>query len=223
LILPTVAKLVGEAVHGALADLRERAAQSRLADGLPETTVPVLTYAALLSEAAARDPAIHRHLDRVAADSEACDLPERCRRVTLALWERSGKAGPAVVLGLGSMPYLATEIRDGAILRIIRAFLDAAPAQHGVSVAQTPFFAGISDMSFFGEAETGVFARFAAETPVWARAVRLGEGSLAQVPTVNLGPWGRDYHTPWERTHVDYAFQKLPALIEDLTRRLLAV
>lgn len=52
--------------------------------------------------------------------------------------------------------------------------------------------------------------------------MRLEKGALAQVPTVNLGPWGRDYHTPWERADADYLFRLLPALLEDLTRRLLA-
>ena len=181
-----------------------------------------MTFAGLLRDVAARDPGVHVLLDQIAREAAEADLPERCRRVTVALWERSGRAGPAVVLGLGSMPYLATGITDEAVLGRLRSFLADAPARHGVTLSETAYFAGISDMSFFGQADDRVLSELAAETPVWAQAVKLGPGALAQVPTVNLGPWGRDYHTPWERTHVDYAFRVLPALVEDLARRLLA-
>jgi arginine utilization protein RocB len=223
-VLPTVAGLVREALRNCLADLAQRASRSALAGDAAalEAEVPVLTYAGLLAEVAARDPGVHELLDRVAADSVAADLPERCRRMTLALWKRSGRMGPAVVLGLGSMPYLATAITDGDLLRTIRDFLADASRRHGARLTETPYFAGISDMSFFGQADDRILAALAAETPVWNQAVGLAEGVLAQVPTVNLGPWGRDYHTPWERTHIDYSFRQLPALIEDLTRRLLA-
>lgn len=223
-VLQDVELLVREAVAECLAGLARRAGQSNLAEdamGL-ENEVPVITFAGLLREVAASDPGVNGYLDQVAQGAAKADLPERCRLVSVALWERSGRTGPAVVLGLGSMPYLATGITDKAVLSRLRSFLADAPARHGVTLSETAYFAGISDMSFFGQADDRVLPELAAETPVWAQAVALGPGALAQVPTVNLGPWGRDYHTPWERTHVDYAFRVLPALVEDLARRLLA-
>lgn len=223
-ILPVVADLVGQAVRGCLADLAGRAAQSGLAADARalETDVPVLTYGALRAEVAARDPGLADHLEGVARASAGADLPERCRRMTAALWERSGRQGPAVVLGLGSIPYLATQVDDRAIAGAIAGFLADAPARHGVPINRTNYFAGISDMSFFGQADDAVFARLAEDTPIWQHAVGLAPGALAQVPTVNLGPWGRDYHNPLERMHEDYGLRQLPALIEDLTRRFLA-
>lgn len=223
-VLREVERLVREAVAECLAGLARRAGQSALAADAAalESEVPVMTFAGLLRDVAARDPGVHGFLDQIARDAAEADLPERCRRVTVALWERSGRSGPAVVLGLGSMPYLATGITEEAVLGRLRSFLADAPARHGVTLSETAYFAGISDMSFFGQADDRVLSELAAETPVWAQAVKLGPGALAQVPTVNLGPWGRDYHTPWERTHVDYAFRVIPALVEDLARRLLA-
>jgi arginine utilization protein RocB len=222
-VLPSVAELVQQAVRDCLADLRARAAQSALADDAAalEADIPVMTYSALFAEVAARDPQLSAHLDRVAAECAGVDLPELCRLLTAALWKRSGRSGPAVVLGLGSIPYLATQITDAATLEVLRGFLHEAPARHGVEVRETAYFPGISDVSFFGQADDRTFAALARETPAWDQAVRLAPGSLAQVPTVNLGPWGRDYHTPWERADVDYLFHRLPALIEDLTKRLL--
>ncbi|MDB5657853.1 MAG: hypothetical protein JWS10_468, partial [Cypionkella sp.] len=59
-------------------------------------------------------------------------------------------------------------------------------------------------------------------TPVWRSLIRWPEGgALAQVPTVNIGPWGRDYHTPLERLNVDYAFNVLPGLIRDVVAGVL--
>ena len=101
------------------------------------------------------------------------------------------------------------------------SFLADANRQ-GIKLRADAYFAGISDMSFFGQADDGVFDLLAVDTPVWDTAVGLARGALAQVPTVNLGPWGRDYHTPLERIAVDYGFRVLPRLIEDLTKRLLA-
>ncbi len=222
-VLPIVAGLVNEAVNDCLGKLAERAAASghaRDASGL-ETSVPVMTYGELLADVAAADPTIAEHLSRIAAAASGLDLPERCRRMTSALWARSGRSGPAVVLGLGSIPYLATAVQDPGLSRVIAGFLAAVREGHGVELTQTPYFAGISDMSFFGQADDRAFTALGPDTPVWEQAIRLAPGALAQVPTVNLGPWGRDYHTPLERTHVDYAFRQLPALLEDLTRRIL--
>lgn len=223
-VLPKVGRLVREALADCLAGLSDRAGQSALSKDAAalKTEVPVMTFAELLAEVAARDPGVQVYLTEVAEAAAGLDLPARCQRMTLALWERSGRAGPAVVLGLGSMPYLATGITDATVLERVRDFLADAPTRHGVSLSETAYFAGISDMSFFGQADDHVFSALAAETPVWAQAVKLEPGALAQVPTLNLGPWGRDYHTPWERTHVDYAFRRLPALVEDVAQRLLA-
>lgn len=162
-ILPIVADLVRDALRDCLAGLKARAAQSgHAADAARlEADVPVLTYGKLLSEVAARDPGALAHLDRVAVESAGADLPERCRRMTAALWERSGLSGPAVVLGLGSIPYLATQVSDTHLLRTLKSFVAEAPARHGVALAETPFFAGISDVSFFGQADDGAFAALA--------------------------------------------------------------
>jgi arginine utilization protein RocB len=40
-------------------------------------------------------------------------------------------------------------------------------------------------------------------------------------PTINLGPWGRDYHQWLERTHVRYTFEHLPELVWRVAMALL--
>lgn len=224
-ILDIVAGLVEDAARDCLTKLAQRATLSgHAADAAALAgSVAVLRYGDLLSEVLAKDANAAAELDGVIVSSAGRDLPDRCRRVTEALWAMSGRAGPAVVLGLGSIPYLATTVQDARISAVIDAFLADIPANYTTSLRADAYFAGISDMSFFGQADDAAFAALAADTPIWQAAVGLGTGSLGQVPTVNLGPWGRDYHTPLERIHVDYAFHILPALIADLTRRILAV
>jgi arginine utilization protein RocB len=81
------------------------------------------------------------------------------------------------------------------------------------------YFAGISDLSFYGEA-AGDLSVVAANTPIWGMGFMMpGPGGW---PTVNIGPWGRDYHTPLERLHAPYAFETLPrallAVIDAVTK-----
>lgn len=222
-VLNVVQQLVAEATQECLVQLGKRAAASKDATEVPDraTSVDIMRYSTLLTEVLARDPSVAEALQKVAVASVGKDLPERCRLMTALLWERSGRSGPAVILGLGSIPYLATLVQDPMISTVVDAFLADAPMRHGVKIRSVPYFAGISDMSFFGQADEACFAALAADTPIWGAAIGLTTGALAQLPVVNLGPWGRDYHTPLERIHVDYGFRVLPALIEDLVQRIL--
>jgi arginine utilization protein RocB len=226
IVLDLVEPLVREALGACVASLRERAARSGQPRGLiaEGPVVPVMRWGALLARVREAVPGIEAELDAEAARlrDRGASLPEIAETLTAQLWRRSGLAGPAVVLGLGSTPYLATGIADARLRGVVEAFAAEAPARHGASLRAVEFFAGISDMSFFGEADAGAFARLAADTPGWGPCVGLHAGSLAQVPTVNLGPWGRDYHTPLERIEADYGFRVLPGLLLDLATRLLA-
>lgn len=225
-VLDAVEGLAREAVEECVSALRARAALSGQIPGLigGPVEVPVIRFGALLAEVRARHPGIDAEIDAEARRlaGEGLSLPESCQALAGLLWRRSGRAGPAVLLGLGSTPYLATHLRDETVHRAVDALVAEAPARHGTSIRAVDYFAGISDMSFWGEADEAAFARLARDTPAWDARVTLGEGSLALVPTVNLGPWGRDYHTPLERIEAEYGFRVLPALILDLCERLLA-
>lgn len=223
-VLNVVQDLVAEATQDCLDHLSARArAAGHLndVDAMPRH-IEILRYSTLLAEVLARDPDVSAALVTTLVSSAKDSLPDRCRQMTDLLWKRSGRSGPAVILGLGSIPYLATLLDDAHLSATIDEFVNATVASHGVAIRTERYFAGISDMSFFGQADDTVFAALAADTPVWDAAVGLAAGALGQVPTVNLGPWGRDYHTPYERIEVDYGFRLLPALIRDLTQRILA-
>jgi arginine utilization protein RocB len=166
--------------------------------------IPIFTYEAIAQlvppkelEAKAHDIAAMTHLD----------FPERSKLLTQFAWARSGLAGPAVVLGFGSIPYPAVLLSDESLRTKIIAALKPFEIGH------VEYFAGISDMSFFGEA-TGDLSVVAANTPIWGSSFTMQPA--AGYPCINLGPWGRDYHHWLERLHAPYAFDVLP-------RALLAV
>lgn len=153
-------------------------------------------------------------------------LPEKCRLITEQAWELSRLAGPAILTGFGSIPYLPTNLSAQPAAARLRAaaveVADEAGARHGSVVTCADYFAGISDMSFFGEAAESSLDVVARNTPAWKDSVRWPlTRALANMPTINIGPWGRDYHTPLERLHVGYAFDVLPQLIRDVCARLL--
>lgn len=207
----------------ALAEKLERAA------GVNVTKIEVLGFAELVTQVARRDAAWQ---DAVAATARSAvaaghNLPEQSRLVTDMLWQRSGLAGPAVIVGFGSLPYLPVSLGSNEnsqrLADIVTQARDTIARDLGVQIGMADFFPGISDMSFLGEADLGTVPVIAANTPIWGHGIAWPkQHAVAGLPTVNAGPWGRDYHTPLERLHTGYAFDVLPKLIRHMAGNLLA-
>jgi arginine utilization protein RocB len=158
--------------------------------------IAVLTYAELAGRV--RNPEVMAMARDVGLQS-LLDFPERSKRLTSQVWERSGLTGPAVVLGFGSIPYPAVSLQDKALQKKI----GSAIAPFGIGTVQ--YFAGISDMSFLGEP---VGESDPGNTPLAGSS--FADPKPAGYPCINLGPWGRDYHHWLERLHAPYAFEVLP-------------
>jgi arginine utilization protein RocB len=206
--------LVADAVRDCMQDLIERGRRLQSSDvELLDTHVPVLRFDQLLIEVEADHPTIRDLLAEMSLSLQHLDSPERCRRLTLALWEKSARFGPAVVFGLGADPYLSTAVRSPDVMDLLRAFVSRSKVRHGCSLRLVSHFAGISDMSFFGES-VETYRR--SLLPLCPTASHAHSSAATTYPTVNLGPWGRDYHTPLERIHVPYSFELLPQIIMDL-------
>ena len=163
--------------------------------------IPVMTYAELKALASRK-----KNLAKAQelAKRNDLDLPERTKLLTQYVWSLTGLSSPAVVMGLGSIPYSAVSLKDKklgeAISESVRSF--------GLGVIE--YFPGISDMSFVGEA-SGDFLIAAENTPIWGTSFTLHEPS--GYPCINIGPWGRDYHHWLERLHAPYAFETLPKVL----------
>jgi len=178
----------------------------------------VLTYAELVgrlqarggASALARLDALDRSL------SGGTDPLKVSREIVSAAATEAGIEGPAVIVGFGSLhyPLVHLERSDGGDMRDrLRRVMEEAASRHGTSIKFKQIFAGISDMSFFGHRpDAGETDLIAANTPSAAFTDDAPEGLLS-FPTVNIGPWGRDYHQKWERVHAPYTFGVLPDLV----------
>lgn len=189
----------GAEVFGIATMLAQRA-MARAAEKV-KRHVPVLRYEELAGRVSPQELAAKA---REIAAVAHLDFPERAKLMTQFAWSHSGLAGPAVVLGFGSIPYPAVSLANPAL----EARIMTAAAPFGLSAVR--YFAGISDMSFLGEA-SGDLAVVAANTPVWGTSFTMP--AAAGYPCINIGPWGRDYHHWLERLNAPYAFETLPRVL----------
>ncbi len=220
-VLSAFEGLVTQAVAAFLSDLARR--QPAAPAGDPgQISIPVIRAAHLMAEARRQDGGTDQ-LAHVAERlrQEGISLPDQNERLTLEAWAQSGRSGPAVIVGFGSLPYPHVEIGDNplgkALLHAIEIARGQAFAESGTTIDICRHFPGISDMSFLGEADTSSIAMIADNTPAWASGIRWS-GDVVGVPCVNIGPWGRDYHTPLERVETSYAFEVLPLLLLNVAR-----
>jgi arginine utilization protein RocB len=185
----------------------------------------VVRYADLLATARARTPGIDAALAErraaMAADG-TLDWPTQCGRLTELVWEAAGSPGPLVVLGVASTPYPAISWPDGpgadSLAHTIDRARAAVAAETGVSISTQSYFPAIADMSFLGPVDEAALDLATANLPVWEPGAGL---KTPGVPTINVGPWGRDYHHWLERTHADYTFRVLPRLVRRIAREVL--
>ena len=148
--------------------------------------------------------ALRRFSDLAAPASAAGTGPLPDQSIEALVKSSGGVTTPTVILGFGSIPYPAVLLRDAALRQTI------SNAVRPFGLGEVNYFVGISDMSFFGEA-SGDLSVVAANTPIWGTGFVMPEPG--GYPCVNIGPWGRDYHTWLERLHAPYAFETLPRVL----------
>ncbi|KAA2235510.1 M20/M25/M40 family metallo-hydrolase [Salinarimonas soli] len=229
-VLDIAHRLTADACERACATMRRRREGTA---PIPMTqaweSIPVRSFAEVIEAARARspefDPAFKALADELAAQHDL-DLPSRSRRLVEMAWSASGLEGPAVVLAFGSMPYPAVHWPAQAVdlRQTIREAMAEVEAEHGLSVGEMAFFPAIADMSFVGPVDGADLVAAAANTPIWGSSIRwdLSRGATPDIPFVNIGPWGRDYHHWLERVDEAYSFGVLPHLVEAVVRKALA-
>jgi arginine utilization protein RocB len=148
-------------------------------------------------------------------------LPQLSLSITNLLWSLSGLTGPAAVIGLAGLYYPPILLQDTSSrhLRVKETVARQAALitqTKGCSIRLRPFFPGISDMSFMGNAGSAEdIAAITNNTPSWGSRIQFdfSVGQKLDLPTINIGPWGRDYHQRTERVNMPYSFDVVPELI----------
>ena len=230
-VLAIARRLTEAAVEGARRRLAGRVARQGAGTALGEAwgSVPVVSFAELMAAARERDPAFQAAFDARAAlaADQATDFPGRCRILTELAWEASGLAPPAIVLGFASLPYPAVEPAAGRaqeeLAGLIRAAVAEVAARCGTAIRVVRQMPVIVDMSFLGPVDATDLEVAAASTPIWGSSIRwdIEHGATPGCPTVNIGPWGRDYHHWQERANERYTFEVLPVLVAEVATRVL--
>ena len=226
-IIAVARRLAVEAVAAARESAFTRCA---LMDDAPEPTpawnqVEVLDYAELHAAAAQADPAFAARfaaLAKTLAEDNSLDFPTRARILTELAWDASGREGPAVVLGFASLPYPATTFPDPELQARLTSVAHATAARLGTNIVVADYLPVIVDMPFLGHVDASDLRHAASQSPLWGTSIDWNlDRPTPQVPMINVGPWGRDYHHWLERLHVGYAFTVLPELLRDLAGAVL--
>lgn len=134
-------------------------------------------------------------------------------------------SGPAVVVGFAGLHYPASHLdekqaNDRAFKQAIDATMQQFENFADQALVWKPYFQGISDMSFLGQATLGQDL-VSLNTPV-ARLVDHPASDALRFPVVNIGPWGREFHQKLERVHAPYAFEILPQVVSMIAEEFLS-
>ncbi|GLS19554.1 peptidase M20 [Labrys miyagiensis] len=188
----------------------------------------VLTVSELLLELArvGGEAAVNR-IKVLEASLAGNDNPLQLTRALVdAMVAEARVTGPTVIVGFGSLHYPHTHLDDArpshrAFARALEAARLATERELDTHFKYRDYFTGISDMSFLGHASREDDSRIvAANTPATRHIDGIVPDALSY-PTVNIGPWGREFHQRLERVHAPYAFGILPHFLRAITREVL--
>ena len=87
------------------------------------------------------------------------------------------------------------------------------------------YFTGICDLSYaYPPERPSDMDEIAENMPLWGRVYDIPFGAIRAVamPSVNIGPWGKDLHKLTERVHAVDLYQRTPAILDFVVRRILA-
>ncbi|WP_276117936.1 M20/M25/M40 family metallo-hydrolase [Pararhizobium qamdonense] len=180
----------------------------------------VLTYAELyqlaLSHGGEAAVARLKALDQSLANGE--DPLSITRQIVAATLAEAGLEGPLVIIGFSTLHYPRVHLDSAAehgrtFENAIMGAATACAKRHKTSIKPKQFFAGISDMSFFGHRPAAGQTQLLSDNTPCSAFVDQAPDGLLSYPVVNIGPWGRDYHQKWERLHMPYTFEILPDII----------
>jgi arginine utilization protein RocB len=229
-VLSLFRDVVQTAMHEALdrqAGQGQRFAEAAGADRAPVPAGVTLSFAALKEQARSVGgaAAMARHEALTAALAPEDNPLVVSRTLVADLVAIAQIQGPAVIVGFGSLYYPHTHVAavDKTIVDAMRMAAEGVAIRHGTSMRRREFFAGISDMSFFGVRPDPRDAAFVAANTPAPNLVDTAAAQALQFPVVNIGPWGRDYHQRLERVHAAYAFEVLPDLLLATATAVLAL
>jgi arginine utilization protein RocB len=228
-VLAAFVDLARAAMGNAVALLQQRAAQYaalQASPGLPQPNQSnpqwqsqprVLTFAELK---ALCGPAQASAYAQALAEDQSLDNVTLSQKLIAALVREAKLEGPAAIVCFASLYYppvgLGHTARDASLREIVSREAAQLSSEGELKVSLQPIFSGISDMSFVAcRDDDAAIATVTENTPPWGTRLRYDYalGTQLNVPIVNIGPWGADYHQKTERVHMAYSFGVVPELL----------
>lgn len=166
---------------------------------------------------------------KVLQENEKTDLRELSFKIVRALQELDPEKRARVIVFFAP-PYLPhnylkeTEKRDQHIQNTIETVLAEVHAETGEKFAIKKFFPYLADGSFLSIHETPAeLASLLDNLPEWERLFPVPVDAIKKlnVPSVDMGVYGKDGHKWTERVYKPYSFRILPSLIRKTTVELL--
>ena len=220
-VLNTFVTLTQAAIASALDLMQTRGDRYALGLGLPRLPrhwqPQVLTYAELVAQVPQNRV---QQIQHMLSSNTQLDNIAYSQELIASLVREANLSGPAAVVCLASVYYPLVQLnaspRDAALRAAVTNVAGELSAACGYEVGVRPFFSGISDMSFVAGRDDAEGLRAVQDnTPIWGSRLTFDYGAASQLnlPIVNIGPWGHDYHQRTERVHMPYSFGVVPEFI----------
>ncbi|WP_230128382.1 M20/M25/M40 family metallo-hydrolase [Bacillus sp. CECT 9360] len=114
--------------------------------------------------------------------------------------------------------------RDEKVLSIAEAIIDEAKDTYNEELKLKQFFTGLSDVSYCRLMDADrVIPSLVSEMPLYGKKYKLPlkEIEALDIPTINLGPYGKDAHKRTERLELTFSTETVPELLKYALRTVL--
>lgn len=199
-------------------------------DFIPEYTLNVKYYYELLQDAIAVEPEKTKYVlehsfeeIRALLNESRISIPESNFIVIERLMKLVNYNTPTIVIALSPpfYPHISSTNNEG--YAHFKAILGESLASNNVEFEH--YFMGISDLSYVGlQNEDEIVPYVARNMPLWnddLYTVPFDNMKKLSMPTLILGPWGKDLHQKTERVYIPDLIENVPSCIETLILNVL--
>ncbi|QKY70265.1 M20/M25/M40 family metallo-hydrolase [Lentibacillus sp. CBA3610] len=168
-------------------------------------------------------------INQVLADNDTTELRELSFEIVSALQELDPNKKPRVILFFAP-PFLPhnylkdNDSRDEFIKESIEKAIEAVSEETGEKFAIKKFFPYLADGSFLSIHEAKEeLPPLLDNLPEWKRHYNIPFSTIKEfnLPSINMGVYGKDGHKWTERVYKPYSFETLPTLIRKTTVHIL--
>ncbi|MCH4886412.1 M20/M25/M40 family metallo-hydrolase [Acidaminobacter sp. JC074] len=153
------------------------------------------------------------YLNKEAVDGDLSNYPEDIEKIMIS----SNDDEPLVIIGILPPYYPAITNKDQSqLLDLVNEFTQNEYEQ---GYDNRMYFTGISDLSYSSLPSKDIEDEMK-DILGWGSKYTIPFEDLkhVQMPCVNIGPWGKDFHKPSERVYKEDVFERTPNIIDYVIR-----